>query len=271
MKRIMPLLIALLVSNCATAAPPPPPPTPQPTRTETVTEVIKEVRIEKQELTVRLKGVKASIHEDDFNHVKTEWEQSAGIWQTSDGRFKQKSDDARHFNAIQYVHTPRIADATIETRVQVLPSRPNQWTSSPEDQELQRNIRFIFGAGIIFRMKDKNNYYMFRLAGEEGAVLARMVAGKWNEKDLCNPRVRDFLEGYRIGFGEGNWYHLKVEAYGSRIKAYIDGEPVCSVVDDTFSLGHYGLVTFKTPADFDYALVYDKTNVIIEAQQSRGK
>jgi hypothetical protein len=198
------------------------------------------------------------IFYDNFSQIQGTWQQVSGIWETLDGHLIQKTDDPRHLNAIRYIQTPRIADATIETEVRIRPYRPEQWTSSPADEQLARNIRYIIGAGIVFRMQDPDNFYMFRLAGEEGAVLGRMIDGQWNEPDLCNPRVRDFLEGSRIGFRRDNWYRLKVEAYGSRMTVFINGEPVCSAVDATFTIGHVGLVTFKTAADFDYVKVSNK-------------
>jgi hypothetical protein len=193
------------------------------------------------------------IFEDSFGDVRSEWQQTAGVWEVADGWLVQRTDDARQLNAIKYVLTPRIADATIETEVRIRPYRPAQWTDSPEDRDLARNIRYISGAGIIFRMKNPSNYYMFRLAGEEGAVLGKMVDGEWT--DLQNPRVRDFLRGDRIGFRRDNVYRLRVECYGSSIKCFINDEPVCTSNDGQFDLGQFGLVTFKTAADFDFIRV----------------
>ena len=226
--------MSALLPACTTAAPAPAPQTVAP---ETGTNV---------------------IYDDRFDSVKGEWQQVSGIWEVLDGHLVQKTDDPRQLNAIRYIQTPRIADASIETEVRIRPDRPAQWTSSQADEEMRRNIRFIIGAGIVFRMRDTNNFYMFRLAGEEGAVLGRMIDGQWNEEDLCNPRVRDFLEGSRIGFTADNWYRLKVEVYGNRITVFINDEPVCSATDNTFGIGNVGLVTFKTPADFDYIKVFNK-------------
>ena len=189
------------------------------------------------------------IYSDQFRNIKSEWQQVAGFWETTRSMMIQKSDDPRALNAIRYIKTPRVSDATIETQVRVRPYRPSQWTNSESDQQLQHNIRFIVGAGVIFRMKDPQNYYMFRLAGEEGAVLGKMVDGEW--MDLDNPRVRDYLEGLRLDFRDQT-YRLKVEVYGSRIQCYINDEPVINTTDREFTLGHVGLVTFKTAAEFDY-------------------
>jgi hypothetical protein len=189
------------------------------------------------------------IFNDDFDYSKPEWQQVGGFWETSNGLALQKTDDPRTLNAIRYIKTPRISDATIETELRVRPYWPTQFTDSDADRQLQHNIRYIVGGGIVFRMKDPDNFYMFRLAGEEGAVLGRMVGGEWF--DIENPRVRDFLEGFRLGFRDTT-YKLRVEIYANRIKCYINGEPVVNTVDNTFSLGHVGLVTFKTAAEFEY-------------------
>ena len=124
---------------------------------------------------------------------------------------------------------------------------------SAADQALVRNVRYIIGAGIIFRMKDNNNYYMFRLAGEEGAVLGKMVNGVW--VDIDNPRSIDFLPE-RVRFSQANWYALKVVCNGDRITCYINDSVVVNKTDTQFSLGRFGLCTFKTRADFDFFKVY---------------
>jgi hypothetical protein len=192
------------------------------------------------------------IFSDEFDGVKSEWQQVSGVWETKGGQLFQQSDDPRYLNSLRYVLTPRSGDAKIEAWVQINPVRPAALVPGKEDTELMRDIRYIIGAGIVFRMQDPKNFYMFRLAGEEGAVLGRMVNGEWNEKDLCNPRVRDFLTGSRIGFRADNWYRLKVESNGPRITTYINDEPVCTVTDSTFGIGQTGLATFKTAAAFDH-------------------
>lgn len=197
-----------------------------------------------------------TIFYDTFDNVKPEWQQVSGTWEIRAGELVQRSDDPRQLNAIRFITTPRISDATIETFVQIAPVLPATITAN--DSELLEGVRYKIGAGIVFRMTDPRNFYMFRLAGEEGAVLGRMQDGEWNERDLCNPRVRDFLSGERIGFRRDNWYRLKVEAYGNRLVVSINDEPVCSVNDDSFGIGQVGLVTFKTAAAFDHIKIYNK-------------
>jgi len=186
---------------------------------------------------------------DDFETVKPEWQQTGGVWETQSGLLVQKSEDPRELNAIRFIQAPRVTDAVIETEVKVRPYIPAQWTNSPQDEELRRSIRYIVGAGIVFRRLDRNNFYMFRLAGEEGAVLGKMVDGDW--KDIANPRVVNILQSDRIGF-KNNVYRLKVVLTGARIQCFINGEPIIDVTEASQTVGHVGLVTFKTAAEFDF-------------------
>ena len=202
---------------------------------------------------------------DNFNAHKSEWQQVSGIWQWDpNGFLLQRTADPRQINCLIYVQNPQISDATIETMIRIKTDLPAYLTDTDQDKQLVYNVRYLIGAGIVFRMRDKDNYYMFRLAGEEGAVLGKMVGGEWT--DLANPRTADFLTGERVRFSESNWYRLKVEVYGNRIVCSINDVPVINKTDDTYGLGRVGLVTFKTFADFDYLKVYNKTETEIKNQ-----
>jgi hypothetical protein len=214
------------------------------------------VEVEKVEQTITSSGPK-TIFYDNFNDRKNEWQQIRGSWKIdSNGFFQQRSADERMLNCILYVDNPQTANATYETFLRIAPDLPTVLTDSDADRALRYNIRYICGAGLIFRMKDQDNFYMFRLAGEEGAVLGKMVNGEWF--DIANPRTIDFLPS-RVKFSADNWYRLKVDANGDRIVCYINDSVVCSATDSQFSLGRFGLCTFKSVADFDYIKVYDKT------------
>jgi len=215
----------------------------------------REVVVPRTEVVQREVGPKTLFY-DNFNNRKNEWQQIRGNWRVDTrGFFLQRSADPRSLNSIIYVDHPQAADATYETYVRVKPDLPSTITSSMQDQRLLNNVRYIIGAGIIFRMRDANNFYMFRLAGEEGAVLGKMVDGEWI--DIANPRSANYLPE-RVKFSEANWYRLRVDAYGSRIVCYINDSVVASRTDTSFSLGNFGLVTFKTMADFDYFKVYTR-------------
>ncbi len=184
------------------------------------------------------------IFRDNFDTHKNKWVERTGRWKWIEGFLSQTTSDPRELNSIIYLSNPQMADGSIETLVRI------NFSEHALMDNPAHNRKYIVGAGIIFRMQDINNYYMFRLAGETGAVLGKMVDGEWI--DIKNPRAYDFLEGEVLNFGGNNWYNLKVELKGNRIICYVQNSAVINAIDDTYSIGKVGLVTFKAAADFDF-------------------
>lgn len=170
-----------------------------------------------------------------------------------DGCLKQNNEYADAGNVIMYVQTPQFSNGTIETKTRMSFDQ----SIAPAPKELN-TLRYYIGPGIVFRLRDINNYYMFRLAGEEGCVLGKMVNGQWF--DLANPRRMNFLEGGRIK--PNYWYALKVKVISNNIQCFINDSPVINYTDDgskggpPVTVGHLGLATFKCFADFEYINVY---------------
>lgn len=187
------------------------------------------------------------IFRDNFDTHKNEWVERTGRWKWIEGFLSQTTSDPRELNSIIYLSNPQIADGSIETLVRV------NFSEHALMDNPAYNRKYIVGAGIIFRMQDMKNYYMFRLAGETGAVLGKMVDGEWI--DIKNPRAYDFLEGEVLNFGANNWYNLKVELKGNRIICYVQNSAVINATDDTYSIGKVGLITFKAAADFDFITI----------------
>lgn len=207
---------------------------------------------------------------DDFkDKVKPGWKQVRGKWEPrrypvpgfKEWVLHQKSDLQREGNALMFYDNQVFSDANISTLIRMDLDFPQ--LAIDEDDLRIRRMRRIAGAGVVFRLQDENNYYMFRLAGEEGAVLGKMVNGEWH--DLSNPRAIDFLNSnlrYR-----DQWYGLRIRLRGSRIECFIteqvEGQinvveqAVVSLVDSTFSTGRVGLVTFEAKADFLFLWVED--------------
>ncbi len=188
-----------------------------------------------------------ALFSDSFEEFRPEWQQSGGIWEVAEGSLLQKADDPRELYAYRWVQTKRFSDATVEMEVSEQPYVPSVWSNSEADSEHKRSLRYVVGAGIIFRRLDRSNFYMFRLAGEENAVLAKMVDGDW--KDIASPRLVSFLGGSRIKFGE-TLYKLKVTIRGSRIQCFVNDGIVIDITEPGSPIGQVGLVTFKTAADF---------------------
>ncbi len=89
-------------------------------------------------------------------------------------------------------------------------------------------------AGLAFRLKDANNYYVLRVNTlEDNCRLYRVVAGK----------KRPFA-GANFEVGTGEWHELTVECVGNKIICYYDGKKKIEATDDTFAdAGKVGLWT----------------------------
>ncbi len=88
-------------------------------------------------------------------------------------------------------------------------------------------------AGIIFRVQDKDNYYIVRANALED-----------------NVNIYKYVNGSRITLKEGTakvlsgqWQEMSVEVVGSRIRSFLNGRLVVETTDDTFKSGKVGLWT----------------------------
>ena len=93
------------------------------------------------------------------------------------------------------------------------------------------------GAGLVFRLKDKDNYYIARANALED-----------------NYRIYHVVKGRRVQFAGANfkvtsnaWLEIKVEARGNEFKCYYDGQLKMTAKDDTFKDG--GKIGLWTKAD----------------------
>jgi len=106
-------------------------------------------------------------------------------------------------------------DATIEATFKPISGR--------EDQ----------AAGIIFRIQDKDNYYIVRAnALESNLNIYKFIHGR-----------RIFIKGTNAKVSSNKWQQLGVEVTGSRIRGSLKGQPMVEATDDTFRAGKIGLWT----------------------------
>jgi hypothetical protein len=90
------------------------------------------------------------------------------------------------------------------------------------------------GAGLVFRLKDKDNYYIVRANADED-----------------NYRLYHVIKGRRVQFAGANlkvtsnaWHEIKMEARGNEFKCFYDGQLKFTAKDDTFKdAGEIGLWT----------------------------
>jgi hypothetical protein len=90
------------------------------------------------------------------------------------------------------------------------------------------------GCGIIWRLKDADNYYITRAnALEDNVHLYRVVKGK---------RVR--FDGWNGKVQSGVWHDLAMEMVGDHIQVFYDGKNVIDAHDSTFGdPGKFGVWT----------------------------
>ena len=97
-------------------------------------------------------------------------------------------------------------------------------------------------AGIVWRLKDPNNYYIVRAnALENNVVLYKVEGGKRTDLPL---RGEGRTYGKKVKVPKAEWSTLRVQAKGSLFAVYLNGEKLYEVEDETFKeAGKVGLWT----------------------------
>lgn len=88
-------------------------------------------------------------------------------------------------------------------------------------------------AGVIFRIQDKDNYYILRANALEDNVNIYKYVGGW----------RRAIQESSVKVPSGRWQELRVEVQGSHISGFLNGKLVVEATDDTFKSGKIGLWT----------------------------
>jgi hypothetical protein len=98
-------------------------------------------------------------------------------------------------------------------------------------------------AGIVWRFRDKDNYYIVRAnALENNVVLYKVENGK--RTDLDPKASGPFAYGKKTKVPSGTWSTLQVIAEGNLFETYLNGERLFEVEDSTFrAAGKVGLWT----------------------------
>jgi hypothetical protein len=137
------------------------------------------------------------------------------------------------------------------------PSKPNVVTQTSTDrtdyrfplliadegsfQDLDLSVKFkaVSGnidqaGGLVFRLKDPNNYYIVR---------ANALENNYRLYHVVNGRRSQFA-GANLKVTSGEWHELRIEAVGNKINCYYDGSKKIEATDDTFKdAGKVGLWT----------------------------
>lgn len=108
-----------------------------------------------------------------------------------------------------------------------------------KDLELSVRFKAVSGkvdraAGLVFRLKDANNYYIAR---------ANALEDNYRLYHVVNGSRRQFA-GANLKVTSGEWHELRVECVGNKIICYYDGVKKIEATDDTFNeAGKVGLWT----------------------------
>ncbi len=87
--------------------------------------------------------------------------------------------------------------------------------------------------GLIFRVQDRDNFYILRAnALEDNVNFYKYVGGRRQSIREGTARVPS-----------GQWQTLRVEATGNRIRGFLDDRLIVEATDDTYKAGRIGLWT----------------------------
>ncbi len=108
-----------------------------------------------------------------------------------------------------------------------------------QDLDLSVKFKAVSGSvdragGLVFRLKDANNYYIVRANALENNYRLYRVVNGW----------RSQFAGANLKVTSGEWHELRVEAMGDKITCYYDGSKKIESTDGTFKeAGKVGLWT----------------------------
>ena len=152
-----------------------------------------------------------------------------------------------------------VEDATAPSRPNALGQMDEDATSyrfpvcvlegvSATDVDLSVRFKAIRGtkdqaAGLVWRYRDKDNYYIVRANALEGNVVLYKVEGG-KRTDLKPRGAGLFAYGKEANVTAGAWGLLRVTARGSLFEVYLGSEKLLEVEDGTFvGAGKVGLWT----------------------------
>ncbi len=114
-------------------------------------------------------------------------------------------------------------------------------------------------AGIVWRYKDQDNYYIVRAnALENNVVLYKVEDGKRSDLPLVG-KGRTY--GEKVNVPSGKWGTLRVVAKGKKFETYLNGTKLFDVEDTTFTGA--GKVGLWTKAD-SYTLFDDLSITVLK-------
>jgi pectate lyase len=167
----------------------------------------------------------ATLFTDDFNDGNADgWSKSGGSWSIATdgtGVYRQSSTGS---DAKAQAGASSWTDYAVQARV--------------------KPLAFASGSGrqvaVLARAQNMTNYYFLALTNGGQVQLGRRVAG-----------ATTILGTASVSVSTGTWYTLRLDAFGSALRGYVDGTQLVSASDATFAVGKIGLGTLYASASFD--------------------
>lgn len=138
----------------------------------------------------------------------------------------QTSDDATRARfPLAIYEGPPFSDGAVSVRFKTISGKVDQ------------------AAGIVWRYRNPDNYYIARANALEGnVVLYKVEQGK--RSDLKPIGAGLFAYGEKANVTTGSWQQLRVEFAGNRFRVFLDAKALFEVEDDSFEgRGRTGLWT----------------------------
>lgn len=113
-------------------------------------------------------------------------------------------------------------------------------------------------AGIVWRARDANNYYVVRAnALEDNVVLYKTVKGVRSSLDIVG---RKGGYGVKVAVPSGAWHTLRIDFKASRFTVFFNGSKLFEVEDSTFAdAGKVGLWTKADSVTLFDEITYGET------------
>jgi hypothetical protein len=100
--------------------------------------------------------------------------------------------------------------------------------------------------GVVARYVDAGNFYYVTVRHDNTISLRKLVNG-----------AIQILDTAPLTVSAGATYALRLEAIGTSLRAYVNGNVVLEANDSSYASGKYGLATYRTAATFDDFLAWE--------------
>ena len=114
-------------------------------------------------------------------------------------------------------------------------------------------------SGLVVRYTDSRNYYYLMNGPNNTLQIRKIVNGVFGP-----------IASTPFTLALGSTYRLRLEAVGTRVRAFVDGRQVLDVRDTSHAQGKAGLAMWKTNADYDNVVISTSPYTTLHADSFSG-